>query len=438
MSIFFSVTLVLLTASLSLIFSSLTYSLREFSRPKLTDRLTALGRDMWIEPTLQRSGELVFVTAIGRLFANLFVFISMVHMLRTLGVSSEWARFGLGVLGTSILTLFVSVAIPHSIAENVGETFIAYSIRFLHGWRFLMLPLTHIMHAVDKLVRNLAGQPASSEQTAVEQRSEELEQEILSAVEEGAEEGVVDEQEREMIQSVIHFGDLTCGEAMTARAKVIGVPIGCDLEQVKSLFEESGHSRLPVYDGTLDRVVGILYARDLLKMIGIASGVGAFDARQAMRPAMYVPDSKLLKDLLHDFRAQKTHIAIVIDEHGGTAGLVTIEDVLQELVGELSDENEPAEPSMLRRIDDHTSEVDGKMLVEQLNRVLTLNVPEEEGYETIGGFVSTTMGRIPEVGCSFEHGGARYTVTSAEPQRVTRVKVEKMVAEESPAPTTTA
>jgi putative hemolysin len=160
----------------------------------------------------------------------------------------------------------------------------------------------------------------------------------------------------------------------------------------------------------------------LLKFLG--EPPEKFNINDFLRPAIFVPETKPLRDLLKEFRLQKVHIAIVSDEYGGTAGLVTIEDIFEELVGDISDEHEPEEPAMLNRIDDQTVEADGRVPIEELNRVLGLNLPEEAGYETLGGFVSTTVGRIPEPGTSFEYEGTRYVVVDAEPQRVNRVRIE--------------
>jgi putative hemolysin len=236
---------------------------------------------------------------------------------------------------------------------------------------------------------------------------------------------VVDEQEREMIESVIEFNDTQVGQIMTARPEIIGLEINASLKKVMQVIEQSGHSRIPVYDGTLDHIAGILYARDLLKFIG--QSTHSFDIRAAMRPAYYVPETKPLRDLLQDFRLQKVHMAIVLDEYGGTAGLVTIEDLLEELVGEISDEHEPLEPAMFTRADESTIEADARIYVDELNRLSGLNLPEEAGYETLGGFVSNTLGRIPEPGTKFEHGGARYTILDAEPHKVNRVRIELLL-----------
>jgi CBS domain containing-hemolysin-like protein len=143
-----------------------------------------------------------------------------------------------------------------------------------------------------------------------------------------------------------------------------------------------------------------------------------------MRPAFFVPETKLLRHLLSDFRAQKVHIAVVLDEYGSTAGLITIEDILEELVGEISDEHEPLEPALFKKIDDRNAEADAKISIEQLNRLLPISIPEGSGFETLGGFLISSLSRIPEKGSALELDGVRYTVLDAEPQRVKRVKIE--------------
>ena len=140
-----------------------------------------------------------------------------------------------------------------------------------------------------------------------------------------------------------------------------------------------------------------------------------FDIRTAMRPPIFVPETKPLRDLLKDFRLQKVHIAVVLDEYGGTAGLVTIEDILEELVGEISDEHEPTEPAMFKRLDDRAAEADARIHIDELNRLMGLSLPEDAGYETLGGFLSTSLAKIPEKGAVFEQDGAHYTVLDAQP-----------------------
>ena len=413
---------------MSLFFSSLTYALRDFSRAKLADLLARRGKSSYIAPTTTHSSDLTFVTAVGRLFSNILVLIGVLALLQRTDLLLGM-QYLLAVVITGIIHLFFSVAIPHAIAQHAGETAIASFVRFLHGLRLVMLPVTKLMHATDTVVARAADRRG---QDQPEQLEQEIENEILSAVEEGEKEGVVDEEERQMIERVIAFHDTQVGQIMTPRPEIFAVEIGATLETVKATIAESGHSRIPVYHGTVDQIQGVLYARDLLQLLG--EPAEKFNIRQFMRHAIFVPETKLLRDLLQDFRLQKIHIAIVSDEYGGVAGLVTIEDIFEELVGDISDEHEPAEPAMLRRIDDHISDVDARIYLDELNRVLGLNLPEEEGYDTLGGFIVTTLGRIPQTGHSFEHAGVKYTILDAEPQKVNRVKIEvsPQVAPEEP------
>jgi magnesium and cobalt exporter, CNNM family len=410
---------ILVATGLSLFFSTLTYSLRDFSRAKLEDYLERHHKYEWLDKTSERTSDLIFTTAIGRMIANLLILIFVLHTLFNLGWG-PWPRYGLSVLITGFISMFCSVAIPHSLARHAAEAIIGFFVRFLHVWRAILLPATRVMHMIDELV--CRATQATTNVDPEGNREEEIEQEIMSVVEEGEKEGVVGEQEREMIESVIEFRDRSVGEIMTPRPEIVALEVTTTLDEIKSTLEESGHSRVPIYEGSIDHIIGILYARDLLKHLG--KPTDQINIRAALRPPLYVPKTKPLRDLLNDFRLQKIHIAIVNDEYGGTAGLVTIEDVLEELVGEISDEHEPQAPAMLKRLSDTISEVDARIRLEEFNRVMGLNLPEDAGYDTLGGYLSTTLGRIPPTGFVMTAGGARYSILDAEPQRVNRVKVE--------------
>jgi len=400
----------LIAAAAALLSSTLSYALRDLSRARLAETLERRGRSEHFEPTIEHAGDLIFLTAVFRMFANMFILLTALWLL-------DAARYGTAVQYTlaavvaGLVSLLVSVAIPNALAKHAGPSIVAAFVVPLHLMRRALSPLTKVMHSIDDAVRR--------------------------AVEEGEKEGVVAETEREMIESVIRFRATTAGQIMSARPEIIALELASTLQHVKQTLEESGHSRIPVYDGTIDHVVGILYARDLLKFLGQATI--KFDIRSAMRPAYFVPEVKPLRDLLHDFRVQKVHIAIVLDEYGGTSGLVTIEDVLEELVGDISDEHEPLEPAMFKRLSEPSAEADARIYIDELNRQMGLNLPEDAGYDTLGGFVTTTLGRIPEAGTTFEHEGAKFTVLDAEPQKVNRVRIDVIPqpAEEAvePAPT---
>lgn len=409
----------IVAAAGSLIFSTLTYSLRDMSRARLADYLARRRRSHLLEPTIEHLNELIFVTAVARMLANTLIALSSVWicqaMLREFAIR-DVAIFFLA----AIVTLFFSVAFPQAITRYAGDSFLAASIRALHLLRIVFKPLTAVLHLTDRFVRDAAGAAGTREPEQIE---EQIEQDILSAVEEGEEQGVVDEQEREMIESVIEFHDSTAGQIMTARPDIAAIDVKSDLPQVRQVIEESGHSRIPVYEGSLDKVVGILYARDLLRYVG--QSADTLDIRSAMRPALFVPETTPLGDLLREFRKRKSHIAIVLDEYGGTTGLLTLEDILKALVGEISEEHEAIEPALFKRTGEHTAEADAKIEVDEFNRLTGLNLPEDAGYATLGGFVLATVGRIPDPGFSFEHQGIKYTVLEAEPQRVKRIRIDQ-------------
>jgi CBS domain containing-hemolysin-like protein len=413
-----------------MLFSTLTYSLRDFSRPRLADALAKRGRGAWADEFDDRTTDFIFTTALGRMMANLLILIFILELSYNPSWP-KWLHYVVAVAATALISMFCSVAIPHALSRHAAEAIIAGHARFLRLWRTGLSPLTRLMDGVDALVARIAGNGPNRVQD-LEEKAEELEQEILSVVEEGEKEGVVDETEKEMITSVIEFRDITVGQIMTARTEIVALPIDASLVEIRRHLEESGHSRIPVYEGTLDRIVGVLYARDLLKHLG--HNTDRFDIRSAMRQPLYVPKSKVLRDLLTDFRVQKIHIAIVLDEYGGTAGLVTIEDVLEEIVGEISDEHEPHEVPAFHKIDETTAEADARIYIDELNRLFGMNLPEDQGFDTLGGFLTTTIGRIPSSGAVFEHSFVRYTILDAEPQKVNRVRIE-LLPQPAEAPT---
>ncbi len=410
--------LVLATAAAALgalFFSVLSLSLRGFSRMRLEQRLERRGRDHWLQPTVDHADELVFITAVCRLLCNILTLIFVLVIFQKSSLD-PWLHYLAAFIVAGVITLLVSVVLPQPIASHAAELAISVCAGFLYWLRLLFKPLLAINAAMNALARRAAGDDGE------EAEQEKIEQQIFTAVEAGEKEGLVDPSERQMIESVIEFRNTTVGQIMTARPDIIALESTSPLLVIKETIEQTGHSRLPVYEETLDRITGVLYARDLLHFVG-QSGIG-FDMKVAVRPAFYVPETKPLKDLLRDFRLLKIHMAIVLDEYGGTAGIVTIEDVLEELVGEISDEHEPQEEAMVKKIDDRTWEADARIELKELNRLLPLDLPEDADYQTLGGFLSTMVGRIPEKGAAVSQGGARFTVLESEPQRVIRVKIE--------------
>jgi CBS domain containing-hemolysin-like protein len=411
---FLSLAALFMAAAATLYFSVVTYSLRDFSRARLADFLGRHNGDRWFENLTEKTDQHIFVTAVFRMLGNLSIWMSLLALTRE-SWANPFQRYVEVIVLSALVSLICSIAAPLTIAKYAAEAAIGYSAPMLAWLGVLLSPLGLALAGVDKVTRRALDVKTETE-------PESYEMEILSAVEEGEKEGVVDEQERELIENVIEFRDATAGHIMTARTEIAALKLPGSLEAAREAIETSGYSRLPVFERTLDSVAGILYARDLIKFLGQREG--PFDLRSLIRPAMFVPETKPLQNLLTDFRHQKVHIAIVLDEYGGTAGLVTIEDILEELVGEIADEHETAEPAMFRKTGENFAEADARLTITDLNRQMGLHVPTEAGYETLAGYLMNSLGRIPEKGTTVEIDGTRFTVLDAEPQKIKRVQIE--------------
>ncbi len=247
---------------------------------------------------------------------------------------------------------------------------------------------------------------------------------IKYVVEEGEKEGAIEEDEKEMIENVLSIADTDVSQIMTPRMDVVFVDAGMTLEEASQVAARSGFSRFPVYAGGPDDVVGVLYVKDMIKY-GQGSGKRV---KEVMREPFLVPETKSIKSLLREMRTRKVHIAVVIDEYGGMAGLVTIEDILEEIVGEIEDEHDASKKD-ITLVEDNCYEVDGRMPIKDFNEELDLDLPTGEGYDTVAGFVVSRFGRIPGRGEYFRCDGVTFTVIDADERRVKKVKV---VVDESP------
>ena len=249
--------------------------------------------------------------------------------------------------------------------------------------------------------------------------AEELKDEILSAALAGENQGVLDEAAMDVIENLMEFRDVEVTEAMTPRIDVDYLDADMDFPAMIETARSSGRSRLPVTDGgNLDKIVGVVLAKDLL----IAPGGDAPDPKALLREPFFVPETKRVADLLKELRQRRLHMALVVDEYGGTAGVVTIEDLIEELIGEIDDEHDKhAIP--IRRLSDSELDVDGKVHLDQLNEDFGTKLPEDEDVETVGGFMALRLGRIPARGDVVTLNGTALTVTEADARRVARVHI---------------
>jgi putative hemolysin len=246
--------------------------------------------------------------------------------------------------------------------------------------------------------------------------------EIRLIVEQGSEQGVLEAEEEQMISAVMGLGDSKLHEVMVPRIDIVAIDESATFDEAVAVVLKEGHSRTPLYKGSIDHVVGVLYAKDLLRII--AAGGARPLLRDIMRPAIFVPESQAVDDLLNELQRRKVHMAIVLDEYGGTAGLVTIEDLLEEIVGEIQDEFDEEEP-MLSRLGAGEVIIDGRADIEELTSLIApgLILEDDEEYDTVGGFVYHRIGRVPVVGDTVSVAPFSITVVKAAGRRVGKVRV---------------
>ena len=411
-----SIVLLCLCTAASLFFALNTLALRSFSRMKLQEAFRQAGREAQVEAFLRRVEPLTLTCGFMRVAANT----AIILLLAGLFTGRHYLlRF---LVALVILEVF-NLAIPHAWSKHAGEFILPRTYGLLKVVMWALRPALAVFALHDRLVRRLAGVPVVNP----EQAQEEKQEEILSFVEQGRMEGVVDEEEMEMIENVLELGETTAEEIMTPRTDLIAVSVDADLQTVLDAIRREGHSRVPVYEKTIDTIVGLIYAKDLLDEIG--KDPAQFALRERMRAAYFVPESKPLRDLLHEFQNQTLHIAVVLDEYGGTAGIVTIEDILEELVGEIADEYEKPVSESFRKIDETTFEVDARMYIDDVNSELEIELPEDDDYDTVGGFVFSHLGYIPKAGESFVFSGLKFIVASAGPRSIKRIRIRRLTPE---------
>jgi len=323
-------------------------------------------------------------------------------------------RWGLvvDILGMVLLLTTFGEVLPMTLAVKYPERFLALVGRAVEWLATVLAPVRTVLGAFTNLTVSLTGRQAGAQ-------PELTEDELRTLVDVGASEGVVEREEREMIHKVFELEDTTVRSLMVPRTDMFCLPLDTPVARILPALSEQLHSRVPIYEGSIDVIVGILYTKDLLPYVG---GLPPdFDLRGHLHPPYFVPESKRADALLQEFQAKKLHMAIVVDEFGGTAGLVALEDLLEELVGEIADEYDEPE-RLIQRIDATTFRVAGKLAVEDLNAATGLAISDED-YDTVGGWVLDLFGRIPRKSERVETPDLIVTVEKVERTRVVEVLI---------------
>ncbi len=429
------------------LFSALFQSLRNLTRTTLEDMAASRGN-----PSAARRIARILedpdghATAIGlpRIVCNLLVVVGLVFWVAALRGSQVPGGIdaAIGIAAAAVFIWIFGLLLPNSIANHAAEPTVLMWSPLLRSLYVLQAPVRGLSRFFDEVAKRLAGKQDES-------GAEAITQELLSVVEEGRHEGQFGKTERDMIEAVVRFKDTTVEQIMTPRTEMEALELTNNLGEVTKFIRHSRHSRIPVYESSLDHVVGIFYIKDLMRWLAGPGTQGAqkpFDLKSILRPAIFVPETKTIRELLGELLDKKVHIALVADEYGGTSGLITFEDIVEEVFGEIRDEYEIDETDAAEiRVhpDRRSAEIDARAYILDANerlRPLGVELPEGEDYDTVGGLVVTALGRIPAQGESLRVGGAILTVLAATPTRVSRVRLEVRQPEpqdtEPPAPDT--
>ena len=317
-------------------------------------------------------------------------------------------------LASAVNTAVLTVAIlifgeisPKSIAKNHPEDFALFSAPIINVVRIVLFPLIVIFNAWQKLLARIFKAPEDQGMT---------EEELISIIEEAEEDGDIDKDEGDLIKSAIEFGDLEVGDIYTPRIDITALPVGASKEIVAKTFSESGYSRLPVYDKDLDNVVGILYYKDFYTVAYKTS----VPLKEIIKPVIYVAKAQPVNELMKELQEKQLHMAVVTDEFGSTAGIVTLEDILEEIVGEIWDEHDEIIEE-IKKVEENEYIVSGRANIE--NFFSDLDIDEEIESVTVGGWAMEALGKIPEVGDSFEEHGLEVEVIEMDGRRVESVHV---------------
>lgn len=319
-------------------------------------------------------------------------------------------------LPVALVTLVIGQIAPKSLAVRHPEKLALIAVHPIYWLQIALTPAVAFLTFLSNLLVRPFGGTAHFTTPAVN------EEELKILVEASEEQGVLEAEETEMIHSILDFSDTVVRKVMTPRIDLTAMDVSVPMPDLIRLVRESGHSRIPVFEGDLDNIVGIVHAKDLLAL-PVNSDRARVTIRSVMRPPYFIPETKKVDDLLREFRRSKQQLAIVRDEYGVTSGLVTIEDLLEQIVGDIQDEYDVEEPKV-QVIDRHTTILDGKMGLSEVNDRMGLELPEEEA-DTIGGFVFGLLGHQAAQGERISWNALEFVVEATDGRRITKVRLLK-------------
>ncbi|MGL5000883.1 MAG: hemolysin family protein [Cetobacterium sp.] len=317
----------------------------------------------------------------------------------------------------TVLILIFGEITPKIMAKNNAKYFSKVVIGPIYYFGVLMKPLVKILMWTSILIGRILGVEVKTENIMF------TEEDLISFVNVGEAEGIIEEEEKEMIHSIVGLGETNAKEIMTPRTSMFAVEGNKTLNDIWDEMIEAGFSRIPVYEETIDNIIGVLYTKDVLKHL--KSNSTDTQIKDLVREVYYVPETKSIIEILQEFKSKKVHIALVLDEYGGIGGVLTIEDLLEEIVGEIRDEFDHEEEESIKEIEANRYEVDAMLDIETINKTLNIELPISEDYESLGGLLMSELGKIPSIGDVVEFIDVKLIVLEVEKMRVSKVEIQR-------------
>ncbi len=327
-------------------------------------------------------------------------------------------------IATTLVTLALIIfgeITPKTFARHNARSIVRVLIYFIYPLYFILFPAVWLLtHFAVFLVQALGGSTKRTGPVATEEDIEYL-------IRLSHEEGVFKQEQGKMLQSVMSFRDTVAREIMVPRTELCSLSLTANLAEILAQVSEHGYTRWPVYTDDIDHVVGVFYVKDLISFQ--VAGRASFSLKEHLRKAIFIPESMKLNAVLREFQRQKVHLAIVVDEYGGTAGIVSLEDILEEIVGEIHDEyDQEEEGPIVQKVADQHFLADGRVAISDLAKYSGVSLPADEAYETLSGFLVSHFGKIPKKNAVFVYAGWRFRAVEVEEKRVVRVEITKAVA----------
>ena len=356
---------------------------------------------------------------LGNLVVNICATAVATILLHNYGSQQNWSEqavYILDVVGMTLILLIFCEISPKVYAIGDASRLAMRMSWFIRWWLLAARPFIYVLVKFSTWFKGRFSHKAEDRQI--------LEDELKLMVDITAEQGDLEQQEKRIIHNIFELSETMVREIMVPRTDIQGFSLDTPLPEMVEAVREKGYSRYPVYDGDLDNIVGILYAKDLLDYV---YGIKQIDTIQdLLRREYYVPETKLCGDTLREFQEQHVYMGIVVDEYGGTEGLATVEDIMEEIIGEIQDEHDEEEPLIETRPDGSLL-VEGRIDIDDLAEKLGLELDEqEEGYDTLGGFLLTRLGRLPHPGETVEYGGFSFMITKLTRRRIWKVRINRL------------